>query len=61
MTNETFIPTIDWRTTRPEGDNVAIHELHPTALEQFMKCPYQYHVADCPELFPNVLFGTSIT
>ena len=61
MTNETFIPTIDWRTTRPEGDNVAIHELHPTALEQFMKCPYQYHVADCPELFPNVMFGTSIT
>ena len=60
MTNETFIPTIDWRTKNINTDQQpAIHELHPTWMEQFMKCPYQYHVADRPELFPDVQFWTS--
>ncbi len=61
MTNETFIPTIDWRTKNINTDqSPQVHELHPTSLEQFMKCPYQYHVADRPELFPDVQFWTSI-
>lgn len=56
------IPTIDWRTKNINTDQPSqIHELHPTWMEQFMKCPYQYHVADRPELFPDVKFGTSET
>ena len=60
--NETFIPTIDWRTTHKEGEP-AIHELHPTGMEQFMTCPYKFHVQDHPELFPEYqnLFGISNT
>lgn len=60
--NETFIPTIDWRTKNINTDATpAIHELHPTWMEQFMKCPYQYHVADRPELFPDVNFWTTLS
>lgn len=38
--NDTFIPTIDWRTVHKEW-TPAVHELHPTGLEQFMKCKYK--------------------
>lgn len=42
QTNETFIPTIDWRTHNISTDRLpAIHELHPTFLEGFMNCPYR--------------------
>lgn len=54
------IPTIDWRTKNLNTDQKPqVHELHPTWMEQFMKCPYQYHVADHPELFPDVNFWVS--
>ena len=56
------IPTIDWRTKNISTNQAPqTHELHPTWMEQFMKCPYQYHVADHPELFPDVKFWTSDT
>ena len=56
-----IIPTIDWRTKNLTESDFISHELHPTWMEQFMKCPYQYHVAEHPELFPNVNFWTSET
>lgn len=56
-----IIPTIDWRTKNLTQSDFISHELHPTWMEQFMKCPYQYHVAEHPELFPNVNFWTSET
>lgn len=58
-----MIPTIDRRTHNlsTESSNFVTHEVHPTNLEQFMTCPYKYHVADHPELFPEVNFWTSMT
>ena len=47
------IPTIDRRTSRPDTSPI-VHELHPTWMEQFMACPYKFHVADRPELFPDI-------
>lgn len=43
MANDLIIPTIDWRTTHPESTDFATHEIHPTALEQFMTCPYKFN------------------
>lgn len=54
-----MIPQIDRRTK--SATDPLIHDVHPTNLEQFMKCPYQYHVSDRPELFPDVKFGTPLT
>ena len=60
-----MIPTIDRRTTNINSDDLSSsvqHDLHPTSLEQFMACPFKFHVQEHPELFPNFqnLFGTSI-
>ena len=56
------IPTIDRRSMASSSDTSPIvHELHPTWMEQFMACPYKFHVSDRPDLFPNVQFGTSET
>ena len=56
-----IIPTIDRRTKNLTQLDFITHEVHPTTLEQFMKCPYQYYVAEHPELFPDLKFGTSET
>lgn len=53
----TIIPTIDWRTHSYDLEPI-VHELHPTWMEQFMTCPFKFHVADRPDLFPEIQFGT---
>ena len=46
-TNDLIIPTIDRRTVSASqisaSQRPAIHEVHPTFLEQFMACPYKAH------------------
>lgn len=43
--NTNIIPRIDWRT-HTQSDTIIQHEIHPTALEQFMTCPYKHHLAN---------------
>lgn len=52
-----MIPTIDRRTTNINDDlsSSIKHDLHPTSLEQFMACPFKFHVQEHPELFPDLL------
>ena len=57
MNNTTIIPTIDWRTHSYDLEPI-VHELHPTWMEQFMSCPFKFHVQDRPDLFPEIQFGT---
>ena len=61
-----IIPTIDWRTKSlnlSDSSDFISHELHPTWMEQFMACPYKFHVQECPEKFPEYsdMFWTSET